>query len=74
VQASRNRERVRTAARAANHRKVFESEVVGERRDIINAADNVSSRVPIGSSIAGAVIRDDPGSDLGVLALVEVPT
>ena len=72
-QARRDGKRVWTAARAADDGEALDPEVIGKRADILDAVDDASARMPVGSSVAGAVVGDDSRSGIRVDALVVVP-
>ena len=47
--------------------------MIRDRRNIVNAVDDSPAGMPFGCAVAGPVIGDDSGSNVHVLALVEVP-
>src|SRR5262249_38400158 len=72
-QARSDCERVWTATRTAYDGKVLDPEVIGERTDILDAVDDASAPMPVGSSVARAVVGDDSRSCVFVDALVVMP-
>jgi hypothetical protein len=62
-----------TATRAADDGEVLDPEVIGKCTHVLDAVDNASTRLPVGSSVARTVVGNDSRSGIRVDALVVVP-
>ena len=69
-----DREAVGPAAGGAEHGETLESELVCDRGDVGDAIHHPSVGAPVGAAVAGSVIGDHPRPDLGVCALVVMPS